>query len=234
MKKIIILAVVIVLIGGVGVTFSILNKKQIERGNEILKQNEQYNNDNTVVDTYKDDNPIKLGLYKNYGSNKERELIKEFSSPWTYHNNISSFEVYYTTEEKIPGTTQKTLFDEYRQKYENYDKYKIGYNINFLTNAGEVNQTILSPVDTEDFFDYLEVYLYDDYNRSDGERYSHNTEEDFTDNTILTSIKLTAGKKVAEITSDITVTAFTYDNDDFDQDENYRGVSKYSIVVKKQ
>ena len=53
-----------------------------------------------------------------------------------------------------------------------------------------------------------------------------------TENTLLTSIKLTAGKKVNEISSDILVTAFTYDNDDFDLDNNYIGISKYQIIIK--
>ena len=66
-----------------------------------------------------------------------------------------------------------------------------------------IKKTILRPKDTEEFYDYLEVYLYDDYHRTGG-WYSHTTDSEFNDNTLLTSIKLTAGKNVSEITSSVS------------------------------
>ena len=110
-------------------------------------------------------------------------------------------------------------------------KYRIGYFLSFETTLGVINKTVLKPVDTKDFFNYLEIYLYDDYHQNGG-WYSHVTEEEFNENTLLTSIKLTAGLEVEKIISDITLTAFTYDSDDFDEEGNYRGISKYTIIVK--
>lgn len=185
------------------------------------------------LEKYKDENPIKLGLYKYYGRGKNRELIKEYSNNWTYHNDISSFEVFYTNEESINGNYLQDTFKEYLNTYTNIENYKIGYIISFITINGEINKTILSPKDTEEFFNYLEVYLYDDYHREKGVWYSHTTEEEYNDETLLTSIKLTAGKNISEIISDISLTAFTYDYDDFDDYGNYKGISKYTIVVKK-
>ena len=124
------------------------------------------------------------------------------------------------------------MFDTFRDNYENAYNYRIGYIINFSTTESNINKTIISPKDTTEFYDYLEVYLYDDYHRNGG-WYSHTTEEEFNSETLLTSIKLTAGEKVNEITSDITLTVFTYDEDDFDENNNYRGNSKYTITVKK-
>ena len=158
-------------------------------------------------------------------------LIKEYNAKWSYHNDISSFEVFYTNEKEIPGSNQIKTFDLYKNNYENIDDYRIGYIINFSTNEKEINKVIKSPKDTEEFFDYLEIYLYDDYHRTEGVWYSHTTEEEFNDETLLTSIKLTAGKLVEEINSDIKVTAFTYDSHDFDEDNNYIGNSKYTIIV---
>ena len=185
------------------------------------------------LEKYKDENPIKLGLYKYYGRGKNRELIKEYSNNWTYHNDISSFEVFYTNEESINGNYLQDTFKEYLNTYTNIDNYKIGYIISFITINGEINKTILSPKDTEEFFNYLEVYLYDDYHREKGVWYSHTTQEEYNDETLLTSIKLTAGKNISEIISDISLTAFTYDYDDFDDYGNYKGISKYTIIVKK-
>ncbi len=182
---------------------------------------------------YVDENQIILGLYKYYGSNQNRKLIKEFSNRWTYHNDISSFEVYYINEEEIPGSNQIDTFNIYKTKYENVDNYKIGYIISFKTNDKEINKTIYRPSDVEEFYNYLEIYLYDDYHRTGG-WYSHTTDEEYNDNTLLTSIKLTAGKDIDNITSDIKLIAFTYDKEkDIDSLGNYLGNSKYEIIVKK-
>ena len=183
-------------------------------------------------DKYTDNNKIILGLYKNYRNGTPRKLITEFERTWSYHNDISSFEVYYTNDYELKNDTQINLFNLYKNDYENVDNYKIGYIIDFSINDMHINKTILSPKDTTDFFDYLEVYLYDDYHRTGG-WYSHTTEEEYNENTLLTSIKLTAGKSVDAIISDIKLSAFTYDSDDFYDDGSYRGKSIYTITIKK-
>lgn len=182
---------------------------------------------------YVDNNPIIVGLYKYYGRGKDRELITEYTNNWTYHQDISSFEVLYTNEETTNSNLLQDNFNEYFNTHEDTSNYRIGFIISFMTTNNEINKTIISPKDTEEFFDYLEIYLYDDYHIQKGVWYSHTTEEEFNEETLLTSIKLTAGKNINEITSDIKLTVFTYDYDDFDEFNNYRGNSKYTIVVKK-
>ena len=203
-----------------------------ENNNPSIKQENIKPNMPLETTKYIDNNPIKIGLYKYYGRYKNRELITEYTETWTYHKDISSFEVFYTNDSSITGNYFQDTFKEYYDKYENIDNYKIGYLISFITNNGEIKKMILSPKDTEDFFEYLEIYLYDDYHRQKGVWYSHTTEEEYNDETLLTSIKLTAGKNIADIISDISLTVFTYDYDDFDEENNYRGNSKYSIIVK--
>ena len=231
MKKVLltIILILIFFLGGLSINY---NQDKDENNNPIIKQENVDNDIEPEKNEYIDNNPIKLGLYKYYGRVKERELIKEYNATWQYHQDISSFEVYYTNEEFITNSRLKETFDNYKNNYVNIDNYKIGYQINFLTNDKEYNKPILSPKDTEEFFDYLEIYLYDDYHREPGVWYSHTLEEEMNDETLLTSIKLTAGKLISEIKSDISVTAFTYDYDDFDETGNYRGISKYTIVVK--
>ena len=183
---------------------------------------------------YIDDNPIIVGLYKNYKDGKKRKLITEYTSNWEYHKDISSFEVYYTQDEEISNSSQIKSFDYYKDKYENIDNYKIGYIVSFNTNDKEINKTIYRPKDTEELFEYLELYLYDDYHRTGG-WYSHTTDEEFNDTTLLTSIKLTAGKRIKDINSSIKITAFIYDkNKDIDDNNNYLGNSKYTIIVNKE
>ena len=180
---------------------------------------------------YLDDNPIVIGLYQK--NKTERNLIKEYTHEFTYHQDIVELEVYYTNELTIKNTNQKELFDYYRSNYEKSNDYKIGYFISFKTNSEEFNQTILSPKDTLIFYDYLELYLYDDYHREKGEWYSHTTEDDYTSDTILTSIKLTAGKKVDEVIEDITISAFTYNDEEDFLNNLYRGNSIYTVTIKK-
>ena len=38
---------------------------------------------------------------------------------------------------------------------------------------------------------------------------------------------------IDEITSDISLTAFTYDDDDFDENGEYRGISKQTVIIKR-
>jgi hypothetical protein len=50
--------------------------------------------------------------------------------------------------------------------------------------------------------------------------------------TIITSIKLTSGSKIAQV-GDITLTAFIYNGDDcFDADGNYIGLVSETIVIQ--
>lgn len=230
MKKILIMILVCGIILGGFFSYKTFFKKE-NNNNTIIKDN--INTDlQPETQKYIDNNPIKLGLYKYYGRNKDRELITEYVTNWNYHKDISSFEVFYTNENYITGYYFQDTFKEYMDKYTNIDNYKIGYKISFITNTKEINKIILSPKDTEEFFDYLEIYLYDDYHIDKGIWYSHTTEEQYNDETLLTSIKLTAGKQITDIISDITVLAFTYDYDDFDNEGNYQGNSQYTITVK--
>ena len=50
----------------------------------------------------------------------------------------------------------------------------------------------------------------------------------------MTSIKLMATEKGNQEIKNVLVTAFTYDEDDFDSKNNYRGVSKYTLNIKKE
>ena len=77
---------------------------------------------------------------------------------------------------------------------------------------------------------YFYIYFYDDVNAPNG-FYSHL--ENVNDNTLMTSVKLYAVDEIDEVES-ITLTAFTYDEDDFDKDNNYRGNSKYTINIKRK
>lgn len=199
------------------------------------KENKEVKKDNVIdapkPDEYIDNNPIKLGLYKKYSQN--RTLITEYSAPFSYHNDISSFEVFFTNDPSLSVKNFISLFGEIYNSYENISEYKIGYQIEFKINDQDIKKMIFSPQDTEEYFEYLELYLYDDYHQTRGVWYSHITENEMKDDSLLTSIKLTAGKRINEITSPITLSAFTYKSDDIKNNE-YIGKSKYTIKVFRQ
>ena len=225
-KKIIILLCLLLLITG-------CNKKEISSKEKEPDLKNLVETKEEKKEEYVDNNPIKLGIYMYYNSYTDRKKLNEYTTNWALNVDLCSLEIFYTTEESISPTNIKTLWNNYKDNYENVDNYKIGYNISFDTkNEGHINKTILNPNDAWNVYNYMQLYLYDDIHQ-DGGWYSHVTEEEYNDNTILTSIKLTGSTLTDEITSDITLTAFTYDEDDFDKENNYRGISKDTIIIKR-
>lgn len=233
MKKGLLFIIILIIIGGIYFLYKDFNvKKDITDNSKIILETKKETEEKKQK-IWKDDNQIKVGLYKYYGRGQNRKLISEYNDNWSYHNDISSFEVFYTNEDEIEGKTFQRIFKEIYDKYDNIENYKIGYEISFKTINEEFTKTILSPNDTLEYFDYIETYLYDDFHREIGVWYSHTTEEEMNDTTLLTSIKLTAGKKIEEVISDIYLTTFTYENEDDFENNKYRGISKYSIIIKK-
>lgn len=226
MKKIIIILITLLIITG-------CHNKKIETNSINITKKETETTSKEKKETYIDNNPIKLGIYLYTNSYTNRKLLTEYSTDWIEGTDLCSLEIYYTTEEFIPGTNQKNIWNTYYSNYQNIDNFHIGYHIEFNTKDNQINKNILSPQDTEEIFDYIQLYLYDDVNQEDDAWYSHVTNEQYNENTILTSIKLTGSSKTNEITSDIILTAFTYDNDDFDENNNYRGNSKTTITIKR-
>lgn len=234
MKKIVVIFVLIVII----VVSFIFFKNSSKGTNEVTDNlsDEESNLISSELESlkYVDDNPISVGIYDKNSSNTKRVLMKEVTKPWVYHKDIIEYNVFYTQDNEIDATRIAPCFDKYAALYEeDVSKYRVGYIVNFSLDDKEINKTIVSPKDAEEFFDYLEVYLYDGYHRAPGEWYSHTTEAEFNENTLLLGIKLTAGKQVEKITSDIILTAFSYDSDDFDENGDYIGISKYSITIHK-
>lgn len=225
MKKIILIMLSLILLVG-------CNKKE-ERPSEVIDDKKD-NVEPEEKEKYIDNNPIELSFYMYYGKNTNRKRLETYQTAFITGQDLCSLEIYYTKDETLAINSQKNLWDQYYQNYPNINNYKIGYKISF-TNANNENisKYILSPKDTEEVFNYIQLYLYDDIHVQEGIWYSHVTEEEYNANTLLTSIKLTGGDKASEVISDITLEVFTYDDDDFDEEGNYRGKSKASIIISR-
>lgn len=224
MKKVLLFFMCLFLLGGCG-------SKQDDSTKENVNLDD--NDDNVVIeDDYIDDNPIELGIYLYNGSSEPRELIKEYSSSCVGIADIGSFEVFLTNDDSISGDTFQTVWQSYYDTYQDIEKYRIGYYIEFkLSDGTSFNKLLLDPDDGDEFYDYIQIYLYDDVHQEIGAWYSHVTSDEYNNDTILSSIKLTASSDWEMIESPIILTAFSYDSDDDFKDGEYRGNSLYTITI---
>lgn len=174
---------------------------------------------------YKDDNPIKVGLYL------DGKLMNEYTTDTSEWQDIAWFSTYYTNEQSIQDGNTKYTFNRYYQNYDNIDKYKIGYEISFDVGDEHHEDKILDS-NIFAFSPYIYVYTYDDVHQLDGAWYSHLNLEDCNENTILSSIKLFKADGITKVTSPITLKVFTYDGEeDFDEEGHYRGISSHTIKI---
>lgn len=181
-----------------------------------------------VTPPYIDDNPITVGLYQN------GYLVKSIDTPMYNQTDIISLDVYFTNEEYTGSQWTKYNFNKYYAGYENIEKYKIGFHMSFDAKGEKREANILGPGDMYAFDPYIYNYLYDDVHQVDGAFYSHVEENEVTDETIYSSIKLYAWD-IDNLESPLTLTVFTYNGpEDFDESGNYRGNSKYTITINRK
>ena len=179
-----------------------------------------------VEDTYKVLNNTPIGIYNLNGNtlNKLTSINKHLN----VEEDIGIFQLYFSNEDVINLDTNygQSFYNEFIK----YPNIKIGFNIKYTTNNGEVSYNIFSPDNTFDHWEYLMNYLYDDYNNRFSSFYSHIEPDQVNANTLYTSIKLQASYSCSEITN-IKLTAFTYDSEDDFLDNEYRGNSKYTLNI---
>lgn len=177
-----------------------------------------------------------LSLYVYNRASGLRERSEGFSSTWEKGKDIVSFEAFATDTAafSLAGTNFKEMWEGFWEPFENYEQCKIGYTVSFELKSGEIiRQTILKPEDVFGYRNYLECYLYDDVNQIQGNWYSHLLPTEVTQETVMTSIKLTAGAEIDQVGGTITLTAFVYSADsDFDSAGEYRGQTRYTVTVK--
>lgn len=142
--------------------------------------------------------------------NGTRTLVNSFSSEWVAGKDIDCFEAITSTEEVLNGKFAD-IWTHAWNSYTNTANVKIAYSVEiFLKNGNNIFYDVKSPADAQQNRDYIEVYLYDDIHVNGW--YSHLEENSMKDETIMTSIKLTATKKQAEIEK-IRLTAYLYTPD---------------------
>ena len=208
--------------------------------NNVLEEENQKNKNIEIENTeeiskYIDSNNTPIAIYDGIGNKLSK--ITTFNTTLNPLEDINIFQIFPSNEEQIFLNEKfgQAFYTEW-QKYNINNLYKIGYNIKFTNIDGnKISFNILDPSMTYNEYDeYLLIYLYDDYKNINSSWYSHIEPEDYNENTLFTSIKLQAGGHSFKINSDIKLTVFTYDGvDDFDDNNEYRGNSSYTINILK-
>lgn len=178
--------------------------------------------------------PDVVGLYiPAEDGTKGRKWIDEFTSVRKAKRDIDCFEVFSSRERYITGNSFSSMWQTAWNVYENVENAKIGFHIQFDLDNGEVvSKTVLKPGDAKEFYDYLEIYLYDDIHQTPGVRYSHLEDWQMDEKTIISSIKLTSGSKIHQV-GDVVLTAFIYNGPDcFDSSGDYIGTVSATILIK--
>ncbi len=216
MKYILIIILVITLTG--------CKNKELKNGKKIDKIEEKIAT--PEESTYKDENPIKVGLYQN------NKLVKEITFTKANHKEIGTYNAYYTNKDKVESNSVKDNWYRYYKQYDDIKDYKTGFYVSFEVDGKKYEETVLDPSSKHKLTPYLYIYLYDSYNYKPGTTYTHLETNDVKDNTVYTSIKLYLAQEGSKITSPITLEVFTYKDGDINESGYYRGNSKYTMTIK--
>ena len=217
MKKIILLLVLLLVI------VSGCDKKEVKK-KEKKKVEVEY------VEKYEDLNTTPISFY----SSNDSGLVKltKIHKKLVSMEDIGIFQVYPSNEESISFNNGfgNSFYNEW-MKYNTSNNLKIGYNIKFSTDEGEISYNIFNPSNCMEKWEYLLNYLYDDYANRGKSFYSHIEENEFNENTLPTSIKLQSNDKALSIKNKILLTVFTYDSEDDFKDNEYRGNSSSTLTI---
>lgn len=206
--------------------------KKIEKEDNI----KNITSSETIIDEpkndYVDDNPIKIAFY--YKENGKYKRLDKFESSVKELEEIGIFSIALSNDLEIEGNSFKELYQNISKEIPNFNNYKIGFNIKFTLDDGTViDENILKPLlyANYGFCHHLYAWIYDDINTTGW--HSHIEEDEYNETTVMSSIKLMWGKTASRIASDIELTVFTYDEDDFDEFNHYRGISKFTTVIER-
>ena len=237
-KKTIPFLIILTIIISIIYTTILINKnKNVDKNNNenIEIENTEIEIEETIEEPkYKDENQVPISLYIEQGDQLVK--ISEYSCDWSPENVLNLFYAIPSTEESISSYNFDSMWKEKIAAYPNGDKCRIGYQVSFKYEDGNTyTYNLKCPDDTYFTFPKVMTYLYDDVNLVPGKPYYHITQDIMYDYTIASSIKLVGDVDSDKIEGPITLTAFCFDSeDDFDEEGNYRGNSKYTITITRE
>ena len=230
-KKIIYLLILLLLIVGCSKKDEKEKKENIENNEIVEPEPEPVPEPEPEPEPpkYVDLNNTPIALYRN------NQRVVELKDSFRVGKDMAIFKVYPSTDDylNLNGSFAESFHNIWNQ-YNTSGNLKIGFNFTYdVADGRHFSQTILHVNDTYDYQGYILPFLYDDYDlKVNNKIYSHVEPDQETNNTLFSSIKLYPQSAYPEITSKILLTVFTYDTeDDFDENGEYRGNSKYTITI---
>ncbi len=205
-------------------------------------ENDTKETDTTIEKVTEEETTLQVGIANSIGiyiyndAQGIRQLVKEHYSKWVQGQDIVCYEVLASKDEQVVGTYFKDMWESLWNECFDSKDYKIGYFLEIELEDGEkISKMIRTPNDIDGFTDYVEAYMYDDYHQTRGVWYTHLSEPDMNEDTMCTSIKLTAGSKISQI-KQMWLTAYVYTSDkDFDNLTGlYVGNNSYKILIGKE
>ncbi len=212
--------------------------------NEKKKEENKENNVEPIVDPepvpepepepepepqYVDLNNTPISIYRNGAK------VTEFQGNIVVGKDVAMFKVYFSNDDYL--NVSGSFGQAFRNKWNEYNTsgtLKVGFNLTYdLADGRHVNQTIRHVPDNYAYEGYILIFVYDDYDLAVNNKiYKHVDIDEETDSTLFSSIKLYGEAASGDIISKVYLTAFTYDtDDDFDENGQYRGNSKYTISI---
>lgn len=161
-----------------------------------------------------------------------RHRLNEYVSKWTRGKDIDCFETLISDAETLTGKNYYSICKETWATLPAPYAMRIGYTLRYTLEDGrEISMTITSPDDIS-HTEYLECYLYDDVHNKGF--YTHLSEKGMKDDTLITSVKLTCGDKIAQVEK-IYLGVFLYeDQTRFDENGDYIGPWYSEIEIRRK
>ena len=179
--------------------------------------------------------PTVVGIYKKAGGS--RQLVTDYVCKWVRGEDIATFNTYASNEELLNYASFRDMMEDCWFSFPNAKDYKIGYCLSYTLVSGEEISVIIKKPSDITHTEYLEVYLYDSVQQYKGGWYTHLSDDDMDEETLLYSFKLTPGVKIKEVET-IKLKSFVYkynDDSDFDPDTGeYIGTVSYEINIIKE
>ncbi len=167
--------------------------------------------DDTVdASVTEDEVPCFIGFYDDLENNGVYTRLNEWKVPWIIKEDIAVFDVIPSNEEVLTGSSYKDLWIAESEKVSNPGLVTPYFSITYtLVDGSEKSAYISSYVDAEAITEegYIEIYLYDDIHQEEDAWYYHLTDVTTTEQSVISSIKLTAGNKINDVNT-IKLTAF--------------------------
>ena len=175
---------------------------------------------------------IPIHLYAPDGSGT-RYRLTEYVCNWRKGKDIDCFEALVSDAETLTGKNFLSICKEAWMTLPDPYVMRIGYTLRYtLSNGQTVNLVIRSPGDIS-HTEYVECYLYDDVHQKGG-FYTHLSESQMNENTLITSIKITCGDRIGQV-EEMWLGAFLYDSEErFDETGRYIGPWYSEIPIRRK